>query len=95
MRDDEIRRWWGDHRVATRSHGSKVIHHALAGDLALDWDALNCADDPDQQLVVWTAEPGTPSHDGLRFLASWSADTARPTADSTRTGRTQHRADGG
>lgn len=25
----------------------------------------------DAQLVVWTAAPGSPTHDALRFLASW------------------------
>jgi hypothetical protein len=32
------------------------------------------ATDPDQQIIVWTAEAGTRSHDGLRLLASWVAD---------------------
>lgn len=72
MRDEDFRRWWGDHRVASLGRGSKVLRHPVAGELTLDWDALACATDPDQQLVVWTAEPGTPSHDGLRILASWS-----------------------
>lgn len=30
---------------------------------------------PDQQFIVWTAEPGTPTHDCLRLLASWAAGT--------------------
>lgn len=76
MRDEDFRRWWGDHRVASLGRGSKVIQHPVAGELTLDWDALACATDPDQQLVVWTAEPGTPSHDGLRILASWSTTTS-------------------
>ncbi|MGW2344937.1 helix-turn-helix domain-containing protein [Streptomyces sp. NPDC001661] len=77
MRDEDFRRWWGDHhRVASLGRGSKVIQHPVADELTLDWDALACATDPDQQLVVWTAEPGTPSHDGLRILASWSTTTS-------------------
>ena len=73
LRDADFRRWWADHRVAAHRGGSKVLHHPVAGRLTLDWDALACVNDPGQQLVVWTAEPGTPSHDGLRILASWSA----------------------
>lgn len=46
----------------------------LAGELALDWDTLTASPDPDQQLVIRTAEVGTPTHDGLRILASWAAD---------------------
>ena len=48
----------------------------MAGVLELDWDALTCAEDAEQRLVVWTAEPGTTSHDGLRILASWAANPA-------------------
>ena len=81
VRDDDFRRWWGDHRVTARERGSKVLHHPVAGELTLDWDALTCAGDPEQQLVVWTAEPGTPSHDGLRFLSSWAASGDRSSVD--------------
>ncbi|PIB06615.1 hypothetical protein B1C81_23000 [Streptomyces sp. HG99] len=45
----------------------------MAGHLTLDWENLTSSSDPDKQLVVWTAEPGTPSHDGLLLLASWVA----------------------
>lgn len=83
VRDEEFRRWWGEHRVATRSKGTKMLRHPVAGELTLDWDALACVSDPDQQLVVWTAEPGTPSHDGLRILASWAAGTARSASAAT------------
>ncbi|MER6912535.1 helix-turn-helix transcriptional regulator [Streptomyces sp. NPDC000594] len=77
VRDDDFRRWWGENRVASRGRGSKVLRHPVAGELTLDWDALACADDPEQQLVVWTAEPGSPSWDGLRFLSSWGSSTSR------------------
>ncbi|MFI5679864.1 MmyB family transcriptional regulator [Streptomyces cellulosae] len=46
------------------------FHHPVAGDLVLDRDALTCGKEPDQEIVVWTAEPRTPSHKGLRVLAS-------------------------
>lgn len=74
MRSDDFRVWWGEHHVATRSRGTKKLRHPIAGELTLDWDALACAGDPGQQLVVWTAEPDTPSHDGLRILSSWAAE---------------------
>jgi hypothetical protein len=46
----------------------------VVGALTLDWETLTSAGDPEQRLVVWTAEPGSPSEDGLRLLASWAAD---------------------
>ncbi|MFI7102494.1 hypothetical protein ACIBK8_24415 [Streptomyces sp. NPDC050161] len=36
---------------------------------------------PGQQLVIWTAESGTPSHDGLRIRVSWSAGADRSAAE--------------
>jgi len=42
----------------------------------VDWRALTCAMDPDQQIIVWTADPGTPTHHALRMLGSWTADTS-------------------
>ena len=78
IRNEDFRRWWGDHHVTSRGRGTKALRHPVAGGLTLDWDALTCAGNPDQQLVVWTAEPGTPSHDGLRFLSSWTEQAGRP-----------------
>ena len=47
----------------------KYFDHPVVGELTLDWESLTLADDPDQQLVPWTAEPGSPSHERLRELA--------------------------
>ncbi|MEU3528742.1 helix-turn-helix domain-containing protein [Streptomyces sp. NPDC038707] len=84
VRDDDFRRWWGAHHVALRGMGTKTMRHPVAGDLTLDWDALTCAANPDQQLIAWTAEPGSASHDGLRILASWAATHVTPEPDTTR-----------
>ncbi|MCD0451553.1 hypothetical protein LO762_20480 [Actinocorallia sp. API 0066] len=81
VRDANFRRWWGSHQVAIRGMGTKVLRHPVAGELTLDWDTLSCVTDPDQQLVTWTAEPGTPSHDGLRILASWAASEGHISAE--------------
>ncbi|MFF1690181.1 MULTISPECIES: helix-turn-helix domain-containing protein [unclassified Streptomyces] len=75
VQDDDFRRWWGAHNVAVRSVGTKVYRHPMVGELTLDWDTLASVDDPDAQLITWTAEPGSPSHDALRILASWVAST--------------------
>jgi transcriptional regulator with XRE-family HTH domain len=71
--DPDFRRWWAEHHVAARTIGTKTLHHPIAGTLVLEWDTLTCSTDPDQQLVIWTAGPGTPTHDGLRLLASRAA----------------------
>jgi transcriptional regulator with XRE-family HTH domain len=76
VQDQDFRRWWGDHRVAERTGGTKTLRHPIAGELALDWSTLTDAADPDQQLIALTAAPGTLAHDGLRLLASWAAEPA-------------------
>ncbi|MEU9918782.1 helix-turn-helix transcriptional regulator [Streptomyces sp. NPDC051001] len=80
-KDPQFREWWAAHHVAHHSMGTKTFRHPVAGDLTLDWETLACPTDPDQQLVILTAEPGTPSHEGLRFLACWAA-THQPRTDA-------------
>lgn len=75
VRDPDFRTWWGDHRVAVRTSGTKALRHPVVGELALDWSTLTDTSDPDQQLIALTAAPGTPAHDALRLLGSV---TARP-----------------
>ncbi|MEV7388102.1 MULTISPECIES: helix-turn-helix transcriptional regulator [unclassified Streptomyces] len=73
MQDKDFGQWWGSRHVPSRKLGAKRFHHPVVGELVLDWDTFTGSADPDQQLVVWTAEPGTPSYDGLRALASRAA----------------------
>ncbi|WTN45003.1 hypothetical protein OHB00_43195 [Streptomyces sp. NBC_00631] len=53
------------------------------GPLVLEWDTLTASTDPDQQLVIRTAAPGTPTHEGLRVLASWAARSPQSTPGTT------------
>lgn len=76
VEDRDFGQWWASRRAPSRRQGVKRFHHPLVGDLVLDWDTLICGSDPDQELIVWTAQPGTPSYDGLRALASRA--TGRP-----------------
>ncbi|WP_230194132.1 helix-turn-helix domain-containing protein [Streptomyces coriariae] len=83
-RDAQFRQWWTEHDVAMRGNGVKKLRHPVVGELTLDWNTLTCGTDPDQHIIVWNAEPGTPSHDGLRLLASWSVDQ-KPSATDAAT----------
>lgn len=76
VQDDQFREWWGGRHVVPRTGGTKVFHHPVAGGLTLAWDALTCVADPDQQLIVWSAEPHSRTYEGLRFLSSWAATCA-------------------
>lgn len=67
-----FRVWWDEHGVYQRTHGSKRLHHPVAGDLTVDYETLTLPGDPDSTLYVYTAEPGSPSHQALDLLASWT-----------------------
>ncbi|AUY52966.1 helix-turn-helix transcriptional regulator [Streptomyces sp. CB01881] len=73
LRSEEFRRWWAEHPVQDKTSGRKRFRHPLVGGLDLAYDTLRPADDPDQALITYAADPGTPSDDALRMLLSWSA----------------------
>lgn len=81
--DADFRQLWGRGQAAGLRMGTKRLRHPVVGDLTLAWDSLTCTADPTQQLVIWTAEPGSPSHDGLCLLASWTADPYQRARDAT------------
>ncbi|MEE4545688.1 helix-turn-helix transcriptional regulator [Streptomyces sp. V4-01] len=76
LRDEDFRRWWADHDVQRRTFGAKHFHHPVVGALTLDYEALAVTGDPDQTLGIYTAEPGSPSEEALRLLASWTGEPA-------------------
>ena len=42
------------------------------GDLDLNYLGLDLASDRTLQMLVFSAEPGSASHDGLQLLANWA-----------------------
>lgn len=78
-RSPEFRRWWSEHRVYQRTHGTKRLRHPLVGELTISYESLTFPGDPDQVLFVYSTDVGTSSHEAMRLLASWHAPTrARP-----------------
>ena len=73
----EFRTWWAAHEVTTAGYGTKHYRHPVVGELTLDCDMWDSPDGSGQRLMVLTAETGSPSHEALRILTSW---TAEPTA---------------
>jgi transcriptional regulator with XRE-family HTH domain len=72
-RSEEFRRRWAAHDVRFHRTGLKQLHHPVVGDLDLTYEALELPADPGLLMFVYGAEPGTPSSDGLRMLASLQA----------------------
>ncbi len=83
----QFRQWWAARHVTHPSFGTKTIRHPELGEFTLDWDAFAYTGDPEQQLVLWSAEPGSSSYDKLRILSSW---VAPHTPRDTPTGALEH-----
>ncbi|MER5355624.1 helix-turn-helix transcriptional regulator [Kitasatospora sp. NPDC002551] len=86
VRSPEFRQWWAEHPVRDKTSGRKVFHHPLVGRMELVYETLRSADDPDQALVTYAPDPGSPSEDALRMLIAWDADRSGPGARSARGG---------
>ena len=79
---DEFRTRWAAHNVRIHHGGIKPFHHPVVGDLELAYQTLDCPSPTGRaHLTVYTAEPGSPSEDRLKLLASWAA-THDPTNTS-------------
>ena len=79
---DTFRRLWGAHNVRTHGTGTKRFHHPVVGDLTLAFEELAITAEPGHVLLLYTAEPGSPSAERLRLLASWAAERT-PTGTAT------------
>jgi transcriptional regulator with XRE-family HTH domain len=76
-RSDEFRALWAAHDVRLHRSGVKSFRHPAVGLLDLMFEAMALEADEGLTLTAYTAEPGTPSHDGLKLLASWAATQQR------------------
>jgi transcriptional regulator with XRE-family HTH domain len=72
-RSDTFRQLWGAHNVRTHGTGTKRFNHPVVGELTLAFEELVITADPGTVLMIYTAEPGSPSAERLRLLASWAA----------------------
>ncbi|MFF7726794.1 helix-turn-helix transcriptional regulator [Streptomyces sp. NPDC008001] len=92
VKSPEFRSLWAAHNVEDKGFGVKKLHHPVVGPLTLSYETLVLPADQNQQLITYHAEPGSPSAESLRILASWamesSGDGGRE-ADGARAGRTE------
>jgi transcriptional regulator with XRE-family HTH domain len=82
-RSNEFRVRWAAHNVKFHRTGTKTLHHPLVGHVTLAYEALELPGDSGQRILVYTAEPGSPSQEALNLLASWSAAPANRVVDTT------------
>ena len=88
-RSEEFRTRWAAHNVRFHRTGTKHVHHPVAGDLELTYEAMEIPTDPGLTVLVYTAEPDSPTQEALNFLVSWAetqqhADQPRDTRSTDR-----------
>jgi len=80
-RSDLFRKLWGAHDVREHRTGLKKVHHPVVGDLDLDFQAMDLASDRGLQMMVFSAEPGSATHERMQLLANWvKTDSPSPLA---------------
>lgn len=68
IRSEHFRRWWASQTVVEWSQGTKILHHPTVGQLTLHSEAITFPGDPDQTLIVFLADPGSPAQHALDLL---------------------------
>ncbi|MEV7608453.1 helix-turn-helix transcriptional regulator [Microbacterium sp. NPDC089320] len=83
-RSETFRRLWAAHDVRIHGAGTKRFRHPLVGELTLAYEELAITAEPGNVLLIYSAEPGSPSAERLALLASWSLQQG--VVESTRDG---------
>jgi transcriptional regulator with XRE-family HTH domain len=76
VKSELFRTLWARHDVRAKTDGAKQLHHPLVGELTLRYETFTVNGAEGQQLVVYHAEPGSPSERALNLLASMVAGEA-------------------
>ena len=82
---ETFRELWAAHDVRTHGSGTKRFNHPVVGELNLFYEELSVTVEEGLALYIYTAEPGSESHQRLQLLASWNktqSDSASPTGEA-------------
>lgn len=85
-----FRQHWASQNVKFHRSGRKRLRHPAVGELDLNFEAMELPADPALQLNIYTADPDTPTADGLKILTTWAATrSAEAAAGSARVAATE------
>jgi hypothetical protein len=71
-RSAQFRTKWGAHDVRRHATGVKHFIHPIVGELHLVFEGADLMADPGLNLLIYTAEPGSPTGEALQLLGSWA-----------------------
>jgi transcriptional regulator with XRE-family HTH domain len=84
-RSPEFAEHWAAYQVFQHTHGTKRFHHDAVGTMTINYESLVPPADQGMSLIVYTADPGSPSEEKLRILSSWA--TLQPAREEPVGGR--------
>lgn len=77
-RSAQFRVRWAAHDVLFHRTSTRRVRHPDVGHLYLAYEAFELVTDPGLKLIVYTAEPGTPTAQGIDLLARVAAAQPAP-----------------
>jgi transcriptional regulator with XRE-family HTH domain len=77
LNSPEFARLWAGHAVRQCRSSVRGFRHPLVGGLALNEEVMELVQDPGQRMVIYSADPGSPSESAVRLLAGITAEQAR------------------
>lgn len=80
----EFSTMWARHDVRYVCRADKLVHHPVVGEMHLVYEPTAMTSSPGLTMVVYGVEPGSPSADAMRLLASWAASELASPAQPTR-----------
>jgi transcriptional regulator with XRE-family HTH domain len=78
VKSPEFRAWWARHDVKAKTRGTKQVLNAAVGHLDLDYETLAPQGSDGQLLVIYHAEPHSPTATALALLGSLSVSALAP-----------------
>jgi transcriptional regulator with XRE-family HTH domain len=91
MKSDRFRRLWARQDVVRPAGGPARMHHPEVGELELHREKLIVAGTDGQVLVIYHADPGTPSAQALDLLGTIAASPGNPSDSGAPEARADHR----
>lgn len=92
VRSERFRQLWARHDVRPKRSGKTRLNHPQVGPLELSYEKLPIPETDCEMLVVYHAEPGTPTAQALALLATAAAGEREPVRTFQTSQRSPERA---